>query len=63
MGISGRLGRDSFMLFASILLVSVHGISPVNVHGAWLHFQRARVRVCVQCSCVQNTGREVSPYH
>ena len=24
--------------------------------GQWLHFQRARVGVCVQCSCVQNTG-------
>ena len=22
-------------------------------HGAWSHFQRARVRVCVQCSCLR----------
>ena len=31
----------------------------VDLHGfywAWLHFQRARVGACVQCSCVQNTG-------
>ena len=25
----------------------------------WLHFRRARVRVCVQYSCVQNIGKEV----
>ena len=25
-------------------------------HGAWLHFQRARVGVCVYSSCVQTTG-------
>ena len=28
-------------------------------HGVWLQFQRVRVRVCVWCSCVQNTGNEV----
>ena len=27
-------------------------------HGAWFHFQRARVRVCTRCSCVQDTGKE-----
>ena len=28
----------------------------VDIDRAWLHFQRARVGACVQCSCVQNTG-------
>ena len=28
-------------------------------HGAWLHIRRARVGVCVLCSCVQtDTGKE-----
>ena len=24
--------------------------------GAWLHFLRTRVQVCIRCNCVQNTG-------
>ena len=34
-----------------------------SFHGACLLFQRARVEVCVWCSCVQNTGKEVILYN
>ena len=29
-------------------VIFMHGF-----HGAWLHFRRARVEVCIQCSGVQ----------
>ena len=29
-----------------------------DFHGAWIHLRRVRVRVCVRCSCMQNTGKE-----
>ena len=40
------------------------GVSVANLkfidgfHGAWLHFWRARVRVCVQSSCVDTISKE-----
>ena len=37
-----------------------NSITPIDgFHEAWLHFWRSRVGVCVQCGCVQNTGKKV----
>ena len=37
-------------------LSSIARLGIDGFHGAWLHFRRARVGVCVWCICVHNTG-------
>ena len=36
-----------------------HLVTTKFLWMAWVHFQRAKIGVCVWCRCVQNTGKEV----